>query len=167
MHRKKCILLAAVLTCRGVGDFPVLAGTAAHVKIFGVIAHQPYISPWFCCCNHNGLWRRQLCVSTLLYDYLHIVTYYPIQQVLAPCFATRSFETLWDAGTSPGAKLTNFPPPILRQLRRYDCEIQLQAFAQSIWINITLRWHRYLTSNSLITNNTLLLQNSYHGDGLP
>ena len=50
-----------------------------------------------------------LCLSSpLLNDYLHFVTSYPIQQVLAPRFATRSFETLCDAGTSPGAKPNNF-----------------------------------------------------------
>ena len=50
-----------------------------------------------------------LCLSSpLLNDYIHFVTSYPIQQVLAPHFGTRSFETLCDAGTSPGAKPNNF-----------------------------------------------------------
>ena len=104
--------IAAFFTCRGVGDFPVLAGTAAHVKIFGVIAHRPSLSqPGFIAATTTVFTVNSplsLLSSPLLNDYLHLVTSYPIQQVLAPRFVTRSFETLCDAGTSPGAKPNNF-----------------------------------------------------------
>lgn len=120
---------------------------AATTTVFGV--NSPFISP-------------------PLNDYLHLVTHYPIQQVLAPRFATRSLETLCDAGTSPGAKPNNFSAlTISRRPRRYDCGIQFQAFAHYSWIDITLRCHRCLTSNSSTTNTTLVLQSSRHGDGLP
>lgn len=71
--------------------------------------------------------------SPLLNDYLHFVTSYPIQQVLAPHIATRSFETLYDAGTSPGANPNNFSPlSILRRPRRYNCGIQSQILRPTL-----------------------------------